>query len=848
LKRRLQFESLDPRLTFNIEGQTYTLNPTLETAALGGAISGSVFWGDGSSTPVQVVSGPATGPLSIRFDYSLDSNNFFASQERRDTLQLVANSIVSKFSDQLLAIRPAGTDQWTARFLHPGTGAQTTLSNLVIEGNQILIFAGGRNFSGGELARGEKGGFSATSSSQTFIDTVKARGQTGALAATPTDFGPWGGSVSFSLGANWHFGATTAGLDPGESDFASVASHELMHTLGFGLAASWTSKVAGGFTGANAAAVYGQSPVPLNDANHWAASLVSDGRPAVMTPNSPAGVRRLPTRLDYAAMQDIGWQVLPTFAQITASNVYGDNGTYPASIVLQGSTFGATTYPLAINIANASPQFLPQAGIQAIQGQPLSIPRIGQFIDAGFGSPGATPPRLESFAFVIDWGDSTAPSTGSATIEAIGSPGAPTRGYFDGLHTYSQAGVYTVTMTVTDDDGGSSQQQFAVTVGPPPRLEISLDRASISEAAGNNAAQLTVQLIGSSNATGTTVLLQNRDSSELQLPASVFIPASQTSALVPVNAVDDTLLDGTVRVTLLATTDNLTSNEIFLDVTDEERIFLSLAPTSVSENAGSGASILTVTRSNTDLGLSVDIQLQSSDTSEAQVPTLATIPPGQTSIAVGVNAIDDALFDGTQLVVISGNANGYLVAPVSLSVTDYQPISFASQSTELNEDDATANTTIATLSIRSPAPPEGLTLQLAASVANQLSFPASVVIPPGSQSVSFPVTAIDNFLPESRRTIRLIASAAGVGSNSIDFTVFDADIAYWTNTVNRLDVNNNGTVDPLDVLNIINEINLRGIRTLNPNLDRDLPFVDTNANGQIDPLDALEVINELNRE
>src|SRR5690606_8940405 len=73
--------------------------------------------------------------------------------------------------------------------------------------------------------------------------TVATRGETGADA---TDFGPWGGAITFDAAINidsesfdWHFGETTAGLDDTKYDFLSVAVHELAHLLGFGTAESW---------------------------------------------------------------------------------------------------------------------------------------------------------------------------------------------------------------------------------------------------------------------------------------------------------------------------------------------------------------------------------------------------------------------------------------------------------------------------------------------------------------------------------------------------------------------------------------------------------------------------------
>jgi hypothetical protein len=46
---------------------------------------------------------------------------------------------------------------------------------------------------------------------------------------------------------------------------------------------------------------------------------------------------------------------------------------------------------------------------------------------------------------------------------------------------------------------------------------------------------------------------------------------------------------------------------------------------------------------------------------------------------------------------------------------------------------------------------------------------------------------------------------------------------------------------------LIDEINRRGSRVLDPVLDAGLLFVDPNRDGALDPLDVLFVIDEINR-
>jgi hypothetical protein len=70
----------------------------------------------------------------------------------------------------------------------------------------------------------------------------------------------------------------------------------------------------------------------------------------------------------------------------------------------------------------------------------------------------------------------------------------------------------------------------------------------------------------------------------------------------------------------------------------------------------------------------------------------------------------------------------------------------------------------------------------------------------------------------------------------------------WTNPLNKFDVNANGSVDPLDVLNLINFINSSSTLTA-PKDDRDLEnwrYLDPDRNGVVTPIDVLLVINEIN--
>lgn len=847
-KRRLRLESLESRRLLIAEGQTFPIDQTLDTSDFLGTLSASIQWGDGTTTAATIQNPPTVGALKVRIDYSLDTSGFFNDPARREILQTAADLVVSKFTDTLSAIQPASGDMWQANFRNPSTGDSTSRTNLSIAQNEILVFAGARALGGTEGGIGNRGGFSASSTRPAFLTAVQTRGNPGAIASPATDNAPWGGSIAFDTSKNWYFGASPTNLQSNQLDFLSVAVHEFNHIMGFGTTPSFDNKLVNGkFTGAAARAVFG-ADVGMGDSDHFLESILVDGRPPVMAPVFQLGQRVTPTRLDLAALDDIGWDLAPQTVRVLGNKVYGDNGTFSGVLTLTGSRLGSRSIPFNAAITNAAPILQTPANTTATVGVPLSLPRIGVFTDAGFGVPNATPPRSESFTYRIDWGDATAADTGNATISAVGSATSPTSGFFDGSHTYTRAGSYTVTLSVSDDDGGTSQRQFTILVSEPPRLTVSIDKTSFREDAGTSAALLTVSRSGGNLAQAMTVALVSSDTTEVTLPASVILPANQSSITVSVSAIDDTLLDGTQRVNLSATSGNLQSNVVSVDVLDAEQLQLTIDRASFSEAAGAGVAVLTVRRGNTDLTSPLTVQLTSSDTTEATVPSSVVIPAGASSTTIGVNAIDDALFDGSQTVVFTPSANGYTsIVAATATVTDFQPITLVAVSTALNEDIVGQQSTQTAVSIRSPAPTGGVTVQLSAVPAGILSFPATVVIPAGSTGVNVTVAAINNNRPDDPRTVTLTATGNNLVARDLVFTVRDTDPAPWTNPRNRFDVNDSGGVDPLDVLAIINEINRNGTRTLDPVADAGLPFVDVGRDGAIDPLDVLAVINEINR-
>lgn len=704
-RHRPQLQSLETRRLLVGEGEVFQLNETVSTAGLVGAISSTVDWSDGTTSAATVTGGQQTGGLTIRIDYSLDTAGFFASQSRRDLLQTAADGLVKRFSDDLGAIVPGGVNTWTTTLLHPATGAEYTLSDPSIAANEIVVFAGARELGGTRLGEGGPGAWGA-SGTQAWLDTVRGRGEAGALLGSPTDLAPWGGSITFDTTTNWFFGTDANLLGSTQDDFITVAQHELGHLLGIGTAPSWNTFVSGGtFNGPVSVAEYdGTGNVPLSGSqDHLATSVTEGGQVALLSPTITTGTRKLATAIDFALLDDIGWQVISTDSVITASHVFADNAVYPIELTVVGSDYGEITAPVSATVTNTSPLVTGSSNLDALAGVPVSITDLVSISDPGFRNQSASPATDETFEVAINWDDGSAIETAAATIDQFGSSGFATLASLDGVHTYSTPGTYDVVVVVTDDDSGSNQITFQIDVTGPPELALEISQSSFRENAGASASALTITRSGPV-AESLVVDLVSSDPSEADLPASVAIPAGQSSVSVDVAAVDDTLLDGSVNVTLLASATGFVGDNVDVTVNDHETLGGAFNIAAVFENAPDGTLLLTLTRSNSDITAGLDVSVVDSLGQLAQ-PLTVTIPAGETTVTVAVNPVNDTVAEIPTSTSISVSAIGYVGVSIDLLINDDEVPAFQNPS---NRYDVNGNTEVTVLD--------------ALRVINQLSF------------------------------------------------------------------------------------------------------------------------------
>lgn len=271
--------------------------------------------------------------LVFQFDYSLDTLNFFDTQAKKDVFEAAGQAIIGNFGDTLSSITPGGINTWTANITRPDDGSPFSISNPTIPANTLVVYAGGRNLGGNVLGEAGPGGFSGSGTSA-FLASVAYRGQdaNGATqsAATSTDFGPWGGQAAFTTDPSVSWNYTLSQPTAGQADFYSVALHELTHLLGFvnpqPSQAHWVTPQ-NTFNGPVATAQNGGMAVPLYGAesggnnSHIGTTVSSQVASSTIsqTPSMTAtlllGDRKEMTKLDFAVLDDVGWDVNPIVYQ-----------------------------------------------------------------------------------------------------------------------------------------------------------------------------------------------------------------------------------------------------------------------------------------------------------------------------------------------------------------------------------------------------------------------------------------------------------------------------------------------------------------------------------------------------
>jgi len=203
---------------------------------------------------------------------------------------------------------------------------------------------------------------------------------------------------------------------------------------------------------------------------------------------------------------------------VTGQHTYGDDGVYTVRVTVTDQTGGhgsaTTTATLSNQTALITSLATNAAAVGAVAAG-ATVTLTAAFTDAG---------SLDTHTATLDWGDGTTSSVGLSELAGSGSLTAE--------HVYTQGGVFTVTLTISDGDGGVRTERTTVVVS------------------GVGLRARTVYVIGTENADQVALSLVGGD---LQVIASFATPGTQTFALADFDRI--VVLGGADDDQLLAASD-----------------------------------------------------------------------------------------------------------------------------------------------------------------------------------------------------------------------------------------------------------------------------------------------------
>ncbi len=312
-------------------------------------------------------------------------------------------------------------------------------------------------------------------------------------------------------------------------------------------------------------------------------------------------------------------------------------------------------------------------------------------------------------------------------------------------------------------------------------LTMTLSKNTVSEFSGSPALTGTLQRNNTDINTTYTVRVYTSSVTNLAFPDNVgydyidvTFASGESFATFDVAAIDNSVFDGDRTVSLTAVAPEY-GPDLVLDVTvkdHEPTLSVSTLINPVPENSGS--MLVTVQRTNlsdTSVPLTVNLAASFAGTSPVTLPTQVVIPVGEDSAEFVIQILDNTLL-GDRSVKITASAAGHYNGDLNLVVSDYETLSVVINRDSIREN-AGNSAAVGTVTRSNTDNSLPLTVTLASDDLSEVTVPASVIIPAGQASASFPINAVNDPELDGTQTVHVSASAGGYISGQDSLQVLD---------------------------------------------------------------------------
>ncbi len=297
----------------------------------------------------------------------------------------------------------------------------------------------------------------------------------------------------------------------------------------------------------------------------------------------------------------------------------------------------------------------------------------------------------------------------------------------------------------------------------PLALTLQLPAAEIAEDTGTPTLPATITRNGP-RTSALTVTLTNSDPTELNVPASVVIPAGAASASFNVTVLPDFIADGPQTVAIGASGVGYQSDRRSLVVlnTDLPQLTFVLQTNAIREGSGVLAWVARDWVTSNDLL----VTLAAASPAQITVPPNVIIPAYSNSVRVSVVASDDTLIEPDLPYVITAAATGFRSGAESVTVMDDDtPEVTLTLSAHVVSESAGPQAAAGTVT-RQPVSTRAVVIELTSTNPGAATVPTAVTIPANVASATFSVAAVNDAILDGPQTTLLGGYVLASGSST----------------------------------------------------------------------------------
>ncbi|MGO9115920.1 MAG: dockerin type I domain-containing protein [Thermoguttaceae bacterium] len=279
-------------------------------------------------------------------------------------------------------------------------------------------------------------------------------------------------------------------------------------------------------------------------------------------------------------------------------------------------------------------------------------------------------------------------------------------------------------------------------------------------------------------ASDLVVTLSSNDTGDAAVPATVTIPAGQTSAPFSITIADDANINGIQDATIAATATGYVSGSGTIAIHDSQTATLTVSlPASMPENTEAPVLAGTVT-SSVAPSSDITVQLTSSDPTGLTTPPTVVLDAGTTTAQFYLIMHDDHVIEGNRSISVTASVPDWTSGSASMiDLDDDATLEVILPASTWEGQGVQHNAGTVQIGGTLTVP---LVVTLASSNTAELTVQPTVTIPAGQTSASFDFTAVQNSLHQGPQSVQVTATATGLASGTTSLQVLDDNLDHFS--------------------------------------------------------------------